>query len=44
MSIAAWDIVFVFITLAFMLGGALWLRYVVDGQVKSQRRGKRRRK
>jgi len=44
MTIAAWDIVLTLLTLVFMVGVGWWLKYMVDKQLKSQRRNKFRRK
>jgi hypothetical protein len=44
MTIATWDIILTLITLMFVIGGFLWLKYLVDEQLKSQRRKKYRRK
>jgi hypothetical protein len=43
MTIEAWDIVLAVLTLVFMIGVGLWLKYAVDEQLKSQRRRKVRR-
>ncbi len=44
MTLARWDIVLSLITLAFMIGGGLWLRHLIDKQLKSQQRTKDRKK
>ena len=40
----AWDIVLTALSLVFMIGIGIWLKYAVDRQLKSQRRQKHRRK
>lgn len=44
MSLAEWDIILGLITLAFMIGAGVWLKYVIDKQLKSQQRSKPRKK
>ncbi len=44
MTIAGWDLILTLLTLVFVIAGAVCLKYAIDGQLKSKRRNKSRRK